>query len=197
VRRRRVDIEREAALRVGNRGETAADVASALARKDRRLKALELRVFGGTYDQIAKELGVSPRQVKKDVARALREHGAEKVDQMRAIANRRLEADYLRLRRAISKTQELAEDGDTKAAVALASLVRASTGIIESITRLNGCEVSVPQRVQLDARIEHAGTVRGALMQVVSRMSDEDYAELVERARERRLALVPPSGDAS
>lgn len=192
MRRRRVDIETEAVVRVGNRGETATDVASAFARKERRLRALELRVFGGSYDQIATELGVSARQAKKDVARALREHGAERVDQLRAIANRRHERDYLRIQRAIPKVLELAEGGDVRAGVALASLVRASTGVVEAMTRLNGCEVAVAQSVR------HQHDFRGALGVVLNRMSDERFAELVDRARDRgRLALVPPRGDGS
>jgi hypothetical protein len=90
---------------------------------------------------------------------------------------------------------ELAEAGDTKAGVALATLVGRRTQVVEAIARLNGLEVAVPQRLQVDARVEHAGTVRGAMLQVVSQMSDAQFEQLVERARERRLALVPPSGN--
>ena len=165
----------------------AADIAAEAMRKDRRAKALELRTAGGTNEQVARELGISVKQARNDIRRALRERGAERVDECRAILNGQLDADMLRVNRMLSLAVDAAEgaEGKTnlKAMSAVASLVSAKTRIVVAKARINGAEA--PRKHEHELGDKAASSV---VMAVVSNMSEERLAKLRERAA-ARLAL--------
>lgn len=93
----------------------------------RRVKAVELKTAGLTYQQVATELGYTSRGTAYNViSKALKEQTAEAVGSLRGLENARLDA----LQRAL---WEAAMTGDVQA---VNSIVR----IVQARVRLNGLE---------------------------------------------------------
>lgn len=80
-----------------NRGNnpTARKSAGALELADRRAKAMQLRLQGMTYDQIALQVGVSAQQARRDIQALMREymleHEATTIPEYRAVETQRLD----------------------------------------------------------------------------------------------------------
>jgi transposase len=93
----------------------------------RRVRAVELKTAGLTYEQVADELGYTSRGTAYNVvAKALREHTTEAVGGLRTLENARLDALQLAL-------WDAAMTGDVRAAVAIVQIVKARV-------HLNGLE---------------------------------------------------------
>lgn len=157
-----------------------------LERKQRQARALELRVQGASYRQIAHELDVNVQTAHSDVRHAIDESGAtpEQVEHAREVLNARLHQAYLRLNGAAAPMLKLAtEKSDAQAARALAAIVNAQTRITAQFAQLNGVQVPVTQHVV----VEH--DVRSKLLVLVGDLSEERRRALLEegRARDEKL----------
>jgi orotate phosphoribosyltransferase-like protein len=109
----------------------------------RRVKAVELKASGCTYQQVADELGYTSRGTAHNVvAKALREQTTEAVDSLRDLENARLDS----LQHAL---WEAAMAGDVSAVNSIVQIVGARV-------RLNGME---PEREGLGATKGMARTV--------------------------------------
>jgi len=137
---------------VGNRQVRNGDVAAALTRKQRRLQAFDLKIFGASYARIAKELGISPKQARFDVERHCRELGVESSEEKRRIYTHRLEEAVVIENQAIASLRPLALGrGDAKvdiaASTAMAGHVRTLMRIVRELATING--------VMLPVKVEH------------------------------------------
>lgn len=93
----------------------------------RRVRAVELKTAGLTYEQVADELGYTSRGTAYNVvAKALREQTTEAVGSLRDLENARLDALQLAL-------WDAAMTGDVRAALAIVKIVKARV-------HLNGLE---------------------------------------------------------
>lgn len=95
----------------------------------RRVRAVELKTAGLTYEQVADELGYTSRGTAYNVvAKALREQTTEAVGSLRDLENARLDALQLAL-------WDAAMTGDVRAALAIVQIVKARV-------HLNGLETA-------------------------------------------------------
>jgi hypothetical protein len=93
----------------------------------RRVRAVELKASGFTYEQVANQLGYTSRGTAFNVvAKALREQTAEAVGSLRDLENARLDALQVAL-------WDAAMTGDVRAVTAIVQIVHARV-------RLNGLE---------------------------------------------------------
>ena len=125
-----------------------------LAAQERQLKALELRLAGVTYQQIADELGYAGRQgAFKAVEAALRLTLREPADSLRRISAERLDRATLAIWRAVS------------------------AGDLQAIDRLLRIEARRAKLLGLDApqRQEVAGADDGPLKIVVEHVGREEW----------------------
>lgn len=125
----------------GNRPQTAADEVSLIDRKKRRTLALQLRSAHATIPQIARQTGVSIRQVRRDLDRAISEIGAEDSVQAKALLNAQHDADLLRLEVTLRRTEEIFKESKKadipRVAAAIANLTRSKTRIAVAKADLN------------------------------------------------------------
>jgi len=170
---------------LGNRSRPEdADLLAHAERVRRRRLVFERKTMGATTAMISAELGISFRQVQKDFQRAVDDLGAEENVRLRAVANAQLDQDLIRLHSAMGQfTKILEKKADKGASNALAELVRAKTKIIEAKAKINGAIVPVRREVHVTHEVS------GAIGVVLAGMSEERFAQYVERGRERqRLA---------
>lgn len=135
--------------------------ANAQALADRRLKALDLRIQGKTYNDIAKALGVGYKTAWDDVHHSLIVREAELVPKLRAIEEERLDRviaecfDIMQAR----KGTEMA----LKAADRILRAVHTRAGLLGLNAPL---EVNVTEQTQLDQEISALIKQQEALNQV-------------------------------
>lgn len=104
---------------------------------ERRLKCMELRKKGNTYQQIADELGVSRKTAWKHVTQALKElaeETKETAEELRTIEHQRLELQYQTAWEAYAVAKD---QGDPQAMARLLETIRK---IGESIRKLYGLD---------------------------------------------------------
>ncbi len=128
---------------------------------ERGRKALELRKAGATFDAIAEIAGYSCRQsAHRAVTNLLRTVQVETATELRTV-------QYERLQYMIMKLWPRVQDGDEKAIVSVANLMRQQDVLMG---------VSAPQA---DAVIEHRVTHDGAVLVIDA--GDTDYIDKLER----------------
>lgn len=117
---------------------------------DRRVRALELRKMGWTYQSIGKAMGVSTTQARRDVRRVLEER--VKHDQNHVAEQRQLELE--RVEMVLTSLAKRVRDGDTAAIdrwLKASDIRRRLLGLDAD----NG-EATTPQIKFLDLSIEHS-----------------------------------------
>jgi hypothetical protein len=123
----------------GNAGHDTAREAS------KAIRALTLRIGGASYAHIAADLRMSdPSSARHLVMRALARREAERVDELRAIENARLDADEAELRLIIGTR--------TKSDSARIRAVDARTRLSARRSRMNGLDA--PVKVEVSASIQ-------------------------------------------
>jgi hypothetical protein len=114
--------------------------------KKRATQAMELRLAGATYDEIAEALGWKDKSsAYRAVARGIDRMMEEPTERVRKMQNRR----YERLLRAVWPS---AVKGDYQA-------VQRAESLLDKLSRLNGFDLSEKVRVSGKLDVEHRGTV--------------------------------------
>lgn len=121
------------------------------------IRALTMKIGGATYAQIAAELRYAdPSSARDLVMRALRRREAERVDELRAVENARLDADEAELRLIINSRKEPPEPGKQGEHVyPVAARLRAidtRTRVSARRARMNGMDA--PVKVEVSAGIQ-------------------------------------------
>lgn len=114
-----------------------------LTAKQREVKALELRLAGGTYDQIAEAMGISRTGAYKAVARALDRLNQQSLEDAERL--RRLELE--RLERATLAIAQRVKEGHLRS---IDRWIRLS----ESRRKLLGLDASTQANVTLDSEVK-------------------------------------------
>lgn len=136
---------------------------------DRRLKALELRIAGKTYDQIAKELGVGYKAAWDYVHHTLRVREEELVPQLRQI-----EAD--RLDRVLQVAFGIADNSRTKVENKLKALDR----VIRAVqVRANLFGLNAPVEVTLREHSQQSPEIE-ALIKRAEQTNQAIRAQIIE-----------------
>ena len=125
-----------------------------ITRKQRRLRAFDLKVFGASYARIGREIGISPKQARLDVERHCRELGVESSEEKRRIYTHRLEEAVVMENQAIAVLRPLAlgQNGvpvNITASTALAGHIRTLMRLVGELATLNG--------VRIPIKVEHTG----------------------------------------
>jgi hypothetical protein len=165
--------------KIGNRGVMAADNAAIQARRIRRTKALELEILGTPRSQIAKQLGIGPRQVRRDLERAVQEMGTPNLEHLRAVNTARLEQAILDTHMAIGTLRALAlKHGSVpnlEASRTFALHARNLRGLVAELSSINGLKVAEKHDVNVKLQAE--------VVAHVSPVSFEHVLTVVERNR--------------
>lgn len=136
---------------------TAEEAAKVKARKERREKALEMKIVGFPISHIAKELKISVPQVHKDLRKVLTAP-IESVEHSRAILIRRHERELFRLDRAMAYITKAMDDAATNTD---SKLMLETTSKLAKMSATRGkhmesiAGLTVPARVQ--AIVAHVG----------------------------------------
>lgn len=161
------------------------DVPTRLSAAEKRQRALQLRIGGATYDQIAQQTGFTNRgSAYRAVSQALRDIPREAADELRQVELERFDAIQIRL------MQKLGQ-GDL---TVVPNLLR----LAEQRARLLG--LNKPEQLQLQAEVhlqddQQTARQRAALEAAAVRR-DAALAELNEEARVLTITMTPPREEA-
>jgi hypothetical protein len=173
--------------KVGNRGVMAADNEAVMARRIRRTKALELEILGTPRNQIAKQLGVTVTQVRRDLERAVREMGPPNLEHLRSVNTARLEQAILDTHMAIGTLRALAlKQGSTpnlEASRTFALHARNLRGLVAELSSINGLKVAEKHDFSVKLQAE--------VVAHVSPVSFEHVLTVVEKNRGEPVPELP------
>lgn len=136
--------------------------------RQRRLRAVDLRAAGWTYDEIAAELGVAHQTARLDVHEIMSEIEAESVPALREVESRRLDAVVY------NALQTMALHPNTELSL------KASDKLMQAIrTRAMLFGLNAPVEVSIQAVSETDAEIR-ELLQRVEAANQRTHAQIVE-----------------
>jgi DNA-binding CsgD family transcriptional regulator len=172
----------------GNRRPNTADLAARAERKQRRNRVFNLIVSGASRRDVARELGISPKQVGRDLERALSEIGTATNAQNKALYTSRLEAVLIETHNAIRPLRTLAnpgvdEDGKPKAPDIAASRALAlhTRTLNQTIARLESLNIARVDKVLHEHGGIGGGPIKLTLNDVLETMSENETGVDAER----------------
>jgi hypothetical protein len=156
----------------------AADYAAQNARKDRRARVWRMNIAGMSQHAIARELGLSQTQVRRDILRMTSEIDSS-VAQKQRLYTARLEAVILESNQAIVALRDSArgQKPDVAASRAIALHNRTITASTAECARINGAHVD-------KSVIEHVGAGGGPIV-----LALDDILTAVTTAGENEQAV--------